>query len=301
MRKIFISLILIITACAPPHDVISQTGETPASDFYKYISSVELPDKLDFCGEPVPLDDPEVRERAEREFYLLLQQPGQIMLYLKRSGRYFPMFEKHLKENDMPEDLRYMAVAESALYQAISHAGAVGIWQFMKGTARLMGLHVSNYVDERRHPEKATIAALKYLKQGYAKQGSWTLSAAGYNMGHGSVSKNLEFQSGDRYYELYLNPETSRFLFRIVIIKELMKNAEKYGFILDPEDYWKPHDVKTIEWKDDIPDLSTWAEAHGTTYKWVKLLNPWIIKKSLRPPLRGDVYEIAIPADADSN
>ena len=162
----------------------------------------------------------------------------------------------------MPDDLKYLSVAESALYQARSHAGAVGLWQFMKSTARLMGLHVSNYVDERRHPKKSTKAAMKYLKQGYKSLGSWSLTAAGYNMGHGNVRKHLKHQEGDDYFDLYLNSETSRFLFRIAIIKEIMKNAEKYGFIVKDEDRYHPRKVKIIIWNSSIPDLADWAEKH---------------------------------------
>ena len=131
-----------------------------SSNNFEYISSLKLPDKLEWCGEAIPLEIPEVRERAEREFYLLLQQPGQIVLYIKRSAKYFPIFEKIIGENNLPDDLKYLSVAESALYMSRSHAGALGLWQFMPGTARKMGLHISEYVDERLHPEKSTAAAM---------------------------------------------------------------------------------------------------------------------------------------------
>ncbi len=290
-------LLIIAIACAEPAKLESQQTTKPVGNPGEYVSSFKLPEKLDFCGEEVPLEIQEVRERAEREFYLLLQQPGQIMLYLKRSGRLFPMFEKVLKENDVPDDMKYLAVAESALYQARSYRGAVGIWQFMERTARLMGLHVSDYVDERRHPEKSTEAACKYLKQGYKKHKSWIMAATGYNMGHSNVNWSKNFQDGDDYFDLFLNEETSRFIFRIAAIKEIMKNHKKYGFNVTKEELYKPRKVKIIEWSSSIPDMPKWAEVHGTTYKYVKLLNPWIMKRELRPPLRGEKYEIAIPAN----
>ncbi|MCL5992006.1 MAG: lytic transglycosylase domain-containing protein [Bacteroidetes bacterium] len=153
-----------------------------AQNFFSYLSSLKIPHQLEFCGEKIPLDIPEVKERAEREFYLLLQQPGQIILYIKRSGRYFPMYERIIKEKNLPDDLKYLSVAESALYMSRSSKGAVGLWQFMPGTARSYGLQVDDYVDERRQPEKSTDAALEYLKDGFNQHKSWLLSAAGYNI-----------------------------------------------------------------------------------------------------------------------
>lgn len=299
MKKIFIFLMGIAIACTDQSELSSQNqrdNETAKSsaNHFEDISSYKLPDKLDFCGEAVPLDIEEVKERAEREFYLLLQQPGQILLYLKRAGRYFPMYEKILKEQGVPDDLKYLSVAESALYMARSPKGAVGLWQFMSATARSLGLQVDDFVDERRHPEKSTVAAIKYLKGGYRKQKSWTSAAAGYNMGHGGFNENLNFQDGDSFYDLYLNDETSRYILRIVIIKEFMNNAEKYGFKLNDSDFYKPYEQKIVKVKSKISNLSDWAKKQGTTYKFVKLMNPWIKKRELPKPKNG-AYEIAVP------
>lgn len=291
-------LIVIITCCSEPKEMNSQTEINSLSHF-DFISSINLPDHLDFCGEELPLDIPEVKERAEREFYLLLQQPGQIMLYLKRSGRLFPMYEKIIEEYEMPDDLKYLSVAESALYMSRSAKGAVGLWQFIPSTAKIMGLTVNDYVDERRHPEKSTIAAMKYLKDGYAKHGSWILTAAGYNMGHTGVAQSLSYQNADDYFDLFLNEETSRFIFRIAIIKELMKNHQKYGFSFDNEDWYKPYRTTTIIETKSISDLHTWAVENGTTYKWVKLLNPWILKRRLPSPPKGNTWEILVPDRSD--
>ena len=281
-------------ACGETEQVSSQTINTQNNSF-QFISSLKLPEKLDFCGEEIPLEIPEVKERAEREFYLLLQQPGQIILYLKRSGRYFPLYERIIAENDMPDDLKYLSVAESALYMSRSSKGAVGLWQFIPSTAKLMGLTVNSYVDERRHPEKSTRAAMKYLKQGYNKHKSWILTAAGYNMGHTRVTQSLDYQNGDDYFDLFLNDETSRFIFRIAIIKEFMKNHEKYGFHFDDSEFYKPYNTKTVTVSGNIVNIHSWAVEQGTSYKWIKLLNPWILKQKLSSPPRGKKYEILIP------
>ncbi len=267
------------------------------TNFYSYISSLTLPAKLSFCGEEVPLGIPEVRERAEREFYMLLQQPGQIVLYLKRAGKYFPMFERIIRESGMPEDIKYISVAESALYMARSSKGAVGLWQFMEGTAKAMGLHVDEYVDERRHPEKSTYAAMKYLKSGYAGNKSWTLAAAGYNMGHGGLKENIGYQSANDFYDLYLNEETSRYILRIVIIKELMENYAKYGFNIQKQDLYGNEKTRIIDVDYKIDDLAGWAKLNNSTYKNLKVLNPWILKRSLPKPPAGITWKIELPDD----
>ncbi len=283
----------LIISCSESADLRSH--ENDIISHFEYLSSLKFPKELTFCDEKIPLDDIEVRERAEREFYLLLQQPGQIILYLKRAGRFFPMFEQIIRENNMPDDLKYLAVAESALYMARSSVGAVGLWQFMPETARTMGLQVDDNVDERRHPEKSTRAAMRYLRQGYQSHKSWILTAAGYNMGHSGVQENLNFQAADNYFDLYLNEETSRFVFRIALIKHFMENADKYGFKLSKKDLYTPHEYELITVDKAITDLSAWSRTMGYNYKQIKILNQWILKRSLPNPPKGKVYEIAVP------
>jgi len=268
----------------------------PASKLYRpNISSLALPDRLEFCGEQIPMDDPEVRKRMDREFLLNLQWDGQVMLYLKRSGEYFPIFERVLREENVPDDLKYLSVAESALYQAQSGKGAVGLWQFIPETGRRYGLRIDDYVDERRHPEKSTRAAIRYLKDNRARFGSWALAAAAYNMGEAATKDDLEFQNGESYFDLYMNEETSRYLFRIVAVKEIMSNPRRYGYHLDESDYYRIPPTKQVAVSAEIPNLATWAESQGTTYKNVKLLNPWILKRMLPKPPSGSPYVIAIP------
>ena len=288
-------VVLLIISCKETKNVQSQSHQNKHQNHFAFISSIEIPSKLDFCGERIPLEIPEVRERVEREFYLLMQQPGQIILYMKRAGRYFPLFERILKEEKVPDDLKYISVAESALYMSRSAKGAVGLWQFMEATAKSMGLIVDEFVDERRNPEKSTYAAVKYLRNGKDSHKSWTLAAAGYNMGHSGVAENKEFQGVKDYFELFLNEETSRYIFRIVVIKEILSNPEKYGFTLKPEQLYKPDNVKIIKVSTEILNLAEWAKSQGTSYKDVKLLNPWILKRNLPAPKKGTTYEIAVP------
>jgi len=296
LKSSFIFLFITSTlSCQENKPRVIQETFVTTNSFNEFVSTVKLPESLEFCGEVVPLDDDEVRERAEREFYLLLQQPGQIALYLKRSGRYFPLFEKHLRASNMPEDLKYLSVAESALFMSRSSKGAMGLWQIMEGTAKELGLTVNQQVDERRHPEKSTIAGLKYLRQGFAKHKSWILTAAGYNMGNYGLAKNIDSQNKDNYFDLWLNEETSRYIFRIVIIKEMMQNPEKYGFMFKDSDLYKPYNSKTVKITSEISDIVKWSEEQGTNFKMVRLLNPWILGKSLPKPSKGDYYEIEIP------
>ncbi len=291
--KLIIVIAFLLLSCNQNSELNSQPQDKILSS-NQFISTVKLPEELTLCGEKIPLDNEEIRERAEREFYLLLQQPGQIVLYLKRSGRYFRMYEEEIRKAGMPDDIKFLSVAESALYQSRSSVGAVGFWQFMKETGQKMGLYIDDFADERRHPHKSTVAALKYLKMGYQSHNSWLLTFAGYNMGHTGIKENMSFQSASDYFELFLNEETSRFIFRIAIIKEIMSNPTKYGFTVPISEYYKPEKIKTVKVSTAISDLALWAKNLGTNYKDVKLLNPWILKRQLPIPKSG-FWEIAIP------
>ncbi|OGX55832.1 MAG: hypothetical protein A2447_03965 [Omnitrophica WOR_2 bacterium RIFOXYC2_FULL_38_12] len=292
IRIFLVILMLFFISCSKGSN--SQETKTLSSPS-NYLLQYTLPDKLFFCGERVPLEIEEVRERAEREFYLNLQSPGQIIIYLKRAGRFFPMFEKKLMENNVPDDLKFLSVAESALYMPRSSKDAVGLWQFIPKTGKNMGLQIDEYVDERRHPEKSTQAAIEYLIMGYKSSKSWMLAAAGYNMGHENLSDNLKFQNSDNFFDLFLNEETSRYILRIVIVKEIMQNPQKYGFELGPNQQYKPFKYKIVSESGAITNLNDWAKKHKTTYKEVKLLNPWILQRSLPAPPKGKFWEIAIP------
>lgn len=259
---------------------------------------LQLPAEMNFCGEPIPLSLPEVREGMERELLILLQQPGQLVLYQKRAGRYFELFERFLREAGMPLDLRYVAIAESALLPTVqSPKQAVGIWQFISETARQMGLRVDDFVDERRHPERSTQAAVRYLQQGYQLFGSWTLAVAGYNMGHENLQAQLQAQGVSSFYDAFLNEETTRYIYRIVAIKHVLENAAAYGLEVPPTARYQPFRIRMLRWAEAIPDLIAWARQHGVRYKDLRLLNPWIVQPRLPAPPPGTVYEIAVPED----
>ena len=254
-------------------------GETlRRADSPSLISSLKTLHRLDFCGEQVPLKNQEVRERLEKEFLLSLWDRAQVILWLKRSRRYFPHIEMMLKKNGMPDDLKYIAIAESALRaHAGSRKGAVGFWQFMAGTGRRYGLVINEYIDERRNLFASTRAAIKYFKGLREALGSWTLLAAAYNMGEEGLRAEIMEQDINDYYRLYLPLETQRFLFRILSVKVIFSDPAKYGFKLTEKDYYPPltFDRITIDCLKEIP-IRVIAQAAKTHFKVIKDLNPEI-------------------------
>jgi hypothetical protein len=203
--------------------------------------------------------------------------------------------EQILREEGVPEDLKYLAVAESALRNAVSPAGAKGIWQFMKGTGIEYGLEINSEVDERYHLEKSTRAAARFLKSLRNRFGSWANAAGAYNMGSGNMNKHLREQRADSYYDLNLNQETARYMFRLVAIKEIMENPREFGFYLDREDYYPPlDDFRTEEVSSIVENWGDFAVEHGTTYRILKVYNPWLIDNKLSNR-SGKTYQIRIP------
>ena len=256
---------------------------------------VGLPLRLpaeDFAGEKVPYAAD--FERIDREILGNTFSHARTLLVMKRAGRWFPVIGKILKENGVPEDLKYVAVIESDLSNAISPAGATGFWQFMKNTAPEFGLEVNEEVDERYDVEKSTVAACRYFKQAYAKFNSWTLSAASYNMGIAGVTKRLEEQKQGSYYDLDLNSETTRYVARILAVKSLFTDPRAYGFHISNADLYPPVPVTTVSVTQSVPDLAVFAKENGTTLKILKELNPWLRKPFLTNP-KGKAYQIKIP------
>lgn len=248
---------------------------------------------LDFCGEQVPLELQEVRERLEKELLLSVWDRPQVILWLKRSRRYFPVIEKMLREAGLPEDLKYIPVAESALRPHVeSSKAAVGFWQFVKHTGRKYGLTINSRIDERRNIFDSTKAAIRYLKDLHQIFGSWTLTAAAYNMGENGLIREIALQHSTNYYHLYLPLETQRYVFRILSAKLIFSEPRKYGFKLTQEDYYPPlaFDRVSIRCTRRIP-LRVIAEAANTYFKKVKDLNPELRGGYLSP----GSYEILIP------
>ncbi|WP_209332265.1 lytic transglycosylase domain-containing protein [Lunatimonas salinarum] len=258
------------------------------------VSIFKLPEKLDFAGESVPLHQPDVYERLERELYVNAYWESNTVLMMKRAGKFFPEIEQVLRENGIPDDFKYVALIESGLMNVVSPAGARGFWQFMPSTAKEFGLEVSSEVDERYHWRKATVAACKYLRSAYGRFGSWTNVAASYNMGMAGLNRRINEQQVPDYYDLYLNEETSRYMFRILAMKELFSRPSHYGFELQASDLYKLPNYREVEVTAPISNLATWAIQHGSNYKEVKLHNAWLRSTKLTVG-RGKSYTIELP------
>lgn len=255
----------------------------------------ELKDRYDFAGEPLPMDNFDVRERLERELVVNSYYHSGTSLNLRKTVRYFPVIEKILAEKGLPEDLKYLAVAESNLSNATSPAGAKGFWQFMKPSAAQFGLQVNSEVDERFHLEKATEAACTYFLQLKKRFGTWTDAAAAYNVGPTRFAREKGLQKMDSYYDLNLNEETGRYLFRIVGIKEVLSNPKSFGFYFGAEEGFPPlDDYKIVEVNNSIPSIGDFAKEHGTTYRMIKVYNPWLISHKLTNSA-GKTYQIKVP------
>jgi membrane-bound lytic murein transglycosylase D len=253
-----------------------------------------FPVSIDFAGESTPLQISDVRERLDRELLINANLDATTLLIIKRANRSFPIIEPILKKYGVPDDFKYLAVIESGLVNAVSPAGARGVWQFMPLTAKEKGMEVNNMVDERYHLEKSTEAACKYLLEAKAKFGNWTLAAASYNGGMTGVTKQIEMQQVDTYYDLLLNDETSRYVFRILALKEIMKNPVKFGFTVDVSEMYVNLPSKIITIDTSIPDLASFAKAQGINYKILKIHNPWLRDKKLLNQNKK-TYEIVIP------
>ena len=257
-------------------------------------SAQYFPVSTDFAGEQTPLQISDVRERLDRELLVNANLDATTLLVIKRANRAFPIIEPILKNYNVPDDFKYLAVIESNLLNAVSPAGAKGVWQFMPETARQIGMEVNDVVDERYSLEKSTEAACKYFLNAKAKFGSWTLAAASYNGGVGGVSRQIEMQKVSNYYDLLLVEETSRYVFRILALKEIMKSPAKYGFIINPDELYVNLPVKKLEIDSSITDLADFAKKQGINYKILKIHNPWLRDKKL-VNVSGKKYEIDIP------
>jgi len=272
MRKVlsFVFVLLIWTSFVHAETILEP------SYFPSLISSIRINTPLSFCGEDVPLDNREVLERLEKELLLTLSDRAQVILWIKRSNRYMPYIEEMLNENDMPQDLKYVAIIESALRpHAGSRKGAIGFWQFMKETGLNYGLIIDKYKDERRNIFTSTKAAIYYFRALYADFRSWTLSAAAYNMGEDKLKSEIQEQKVSNYYNLYLSIETQRYMLRIIAAKLILSDPVKYGFILNQEDLYPPLQFDRIHLTlSQIAPIHLIAQSAGTHFKAIKDLNP---------------------------
>lgn len=294
-NSIFLSILMIVFLLSfKAFDIEKLTAfNSHDEDSYK-VYALKLPTNLEFSGEPVPLDQPDIRERLDKELLVNTYWQSNMMLLLKRANKFFPTIEKILQEEGIPDDFKYLAVIESALENVRSPKGAKGFWQIMPNTAKEYGLEVNSNVDERYHIEKATRVASMYLKKAKKRLGSWTLAAASYNRGMYGTDRLLGKQITDNYYDLLLNSETSRYVFRILAVKEIMSNPNRYGFIFDSEDLYQPIPVRKMGLDTAITNLAKFAKEHSINYKILKIHNPWLIQNHLNNKSRK-YYEIAIP------
>lgn len=262
----------------------------PSFKWYSY----DVPNRMDFAGEAVPLSDPEVIERFDKELHINAYWNSNTIFLIKRANKWFPLIEKVLKEEGVPDDFKYLALIESGLVNGRSGKGAVGFWQLLDGTAKELGLEVTEEVDERFDPEKSTRAACKYLKKAYARFDNWTNVAASYNMGMFGLHRSMTEQDVDSYYDILLNEETARYVFRILAMKEIMEDPKAFGYLVPKRHLYEMEDLREVEITESVEDFVTFAAGEGINYKILKQYNPWLRKPKLTVN-PGKVYTILIP------
>jgi membrane-bound lytic murein transglycosylase D len=258
------------------------------------VVSFELPKKITFAGDSVPLKIQDVKERLDKELHINTYLHGSTIFLMKRAHRWLPQIDSILKKEGIPEDFKYLPLIESALLNDISPKDAVGFWQILKSAGKENGLEITNEVDERYDPLKATKAACNYLRTSYRKFGNWTLVAASYNRGMAGTQRALDNQKVSNYYDLYLNDETARYVFRILAIKEIISNPKKYGFNIRPEYLYEQEKLRYVEVTETIHDLINFSIQQGINYKLLKRYNPWLREDRLTIR-KGKTYRIAIP------
>ena len=289
---ICLSGLFIFAVQKAPSDETVKSEKKLVNDYNVY--AIQIPNDLDFAGEAMPLNDPDVYERMDRELLVNTYWQSNGLLMFKRAQKYFPIIEPILKANGIPDDFKYLAVIESGLSNAVSPAGARGVWQIMPATARENGLEVNDNVDERYHLAKSTEIACKYLLKSKESLGSWTLAAAAYNAGNAGVSRRLKEQNVSGYYDLLLGEETGRYIFRIVALKEILKNPKTYGFNFNESDLYSNIPTFEVKVADEVNDFTMFAQQYGINYKIMKLHNPWLREDHLNNKTKKE-YIIDIP------
>ena len=283
MKKLSIAAIVLsvlaivgeILICASSREDSEEVLQRAISNNYRIYSPI-LPDTLSFAGEKVPLSTYYVHEGLDLEVITNMYRHSSTMLYFKRANRYFPIIEPILKKNGIPSDFKYLCVIESGLTNATSPAKAQGFWQFIPSTGANYGLTVNDEIDMRNNLTASTEAACKYIRSLYNKFHSWTAAAAAYNCGENGLARRISKQSTDNYYDLWLNSETSRYVYRILAMKLIMQNPQKYGFHLRQCDLYPPIPTRAATLSGQNVDLYEFARSNGTSYKMLRMLNPWI-------------------------
>ncbi len=296
------ALVVVLTLNMSLTSTPAHEGNSQSSGFNRdyNIYSLELPDTLTFAGEQVPVGYFDVREDLDRELLVNTYWQSHTLLLIKRANRYLPQIDTILENQGIPDDFKYIPLIESELTNAVSPAGAVGFWQFLKGTGRDYGLQIDGQIDERYHLEKSTRAACRFFKESYQKFGSWTLAAASFNFGRSALQRQLERQEADNYYNLVLNQETARYIYRILALKLILENPDRYGFNIPAEDLYYPIPTYRVTVDTTVEDFAGFARAHGINYKYLKILNPWLRESYLKNP-RGQPYHIQLPENGQRN
>lgn len=301
MKKLSIAAIVLASLAIAGEAFIFATRKEDSEELLQrtimanyHVYAPVIPDTLSFAGERVPLETYYVREALDNELIVNMYRQSATVSYFKRAGRYFPVIEPILEKNGIPNDFKYLCVIESGLTNATSPAKAQGFWQFIKSTGTSYGLTVDTEVDMRNHLEASTEAACRYIRALYNRFGSWTAAAAAYNCGENGLEKRMNLQSQKSYYDLYLNSETSRYVYRILAMKVIMQNPQRYGYHLRHCDLYPEIPTRTITVSDKNIDLYQLAKQNGTSYKMLRTLNPWLTTDHLtnKP---GKTYEIKLP------
>jgi membrane-bound lytic murein transglycosylase D len=297
IRFIFFALALTLASCSAALPNKKKTDEQMPVAAGPVVFP-PLPEKMTFAGKEIVLTDEDVMERLDREVLMNAYYNSATTGYFKRAHRYFPMIEKILKEEGVPNDFKYLAIIESGLVQAISPVGAQGFWQFMPATAKIYDLEMSAEVDERLHIEKSTRAACQYLKNSQATLNDWIWTTASYNRGVGGVQQDMAWQGTDHYFDTDQNNETGRYFFRLLAIKLIFENPEAYGYYPDKMQLYEPIKTKSVTVSESIPNIAVWAIEQGVNFKIVQKLNPWL--KGNKLTIRTKTYEILLPADDEN-
>lgn len=257
-------------------------------------ASWAIPENVTFAGEAMPLQNFDTRESLDRELNATAYRHGSTLLTIKRSGRYFPEIEKILKEYGIPDDFKYLACAESDLSNVISPKGATGFWQIMEGTGKEYGMIINREVDYRYDVDKSTRFACAYFRKAYERYGSWTMAAASYNNGFSGISEQVDIQKETNYYDLLLNEETARYVFRIVALKLVMSEPSKYGFNIKPDEMYKPVPYSEVSIDTAVTSFEQFARKFDTNYKILKYMNPWLRRPFLTNAEKRE-YTIRVP------
>jgi len=308
-KKIFFVLLLLFTiyiifflfaGSTKVAENLTVSKDEVAQDYAVKNYAVEIPEKLDFAGESVPLERLDVREGLDRELLVNTYWHSQTFLFFKRANRYFPIIEPVLKRNNVPDDFKYLSLIESGFTNVISPSGAIGFWQMLKASGEKWGLVINDEIDERYHVEKSTEAACRYLKNSFSFFNNWTLAAAAYNMGDSGLSNQIKAQKTSNYYDLYLNSETARYIYRILAVKIIFQNPHKYGFYFNENDLYPFVKTEAVAVDSSINDLPQFALDKGINYKILKEYNPWLRKPSLTNKTKK-TYIIQIPRVEELN